>query len=166
MKKQLLLLSVMAFALFSCDKEDENPSTFFEGIYENTRSEDLEKPYYTEVMTFTKSGKVLIENFVYMVNAEEPCLQAYSEGSYRLNGEEFKLTLTSLYGPDPAAFDISEGCIPKENLVNNLNPDYTVRNGILIFGESRESFSLQFPCNDMPNANSICLGASTFEKVD
>lgn len=166
MKKQLLLLSLLAITLFSCDKDDDNPPIFFEGKYENTLSADLEKPYYTEVMTFTEGGKVLIENFSFGVNDDEPCLQAYSEASYQLIGEEFTLKLTSSFGPDPAAFDISEGCIAKENLINYLNSDFTESNGVLIFGESRENFSLQYDCNDMPNTNSICLGALTFDKID
>ena len=127
---------------------------------------DNEKPLYTKEMTFAKMGKVSIENFVYAVNSDEPCLQGYSEATYRLIGEDFKVSLSSSFGPDPAAFDISEGCIPKDDLVNNLNPAYSVSNGVLVFGESGEDFSLQYECNDMPNTNSICVGAITFTKVD
>ncbi len=166
MKKQILLLSLLAITLFSCDKEDDNPAIFFEGAYENSLSIDADKPYYFEIMTFTKAGRVMIENFVIGVESDEPCLQSYSEGTYQLIGEDFKLTLTSSFGPDPAAFDITEGCIAKEDLVNNLNPDFVVSNGVLIFGDSKEDFALQYECNDMLNSISICLGARTFEKID
>lgn len=164
MNKKILLLSLMAIILFSCDKEEGRPAIYFEGSYENSLSTDTEKANYFQVMTFTKAGKVLIENFVIGVNSDEPCLEGYSEGTYQLVGDNIKLTLTSSFGP--ADFSITEGCIAKEDLVNNLGPDYLVRNGVLIFGDSKENFSLQYECNDMPNMNSICVGALTYEKID
>ena len=111
-------------------------------------------------------GEVLIENFVLGVGSDEPCLQSYEEGNYRLEGEDFNLMLTSSFRPDPAAFDITEGCVPKESLVNTLNTGNVEINGRLIFGDSKGSFSFAYECTNLPNANSICLGPQTYEKID
>ncbi|WP_103925163.1 hypothetical protein [Algoriphagus boritolerans] len=166
MKKKILLLSLLAIAFFSCDKENDTPALFFEGTYQLSRSDEAERPYFFKVMTFSMAGEVLIENFVLGVDSDEPCLQSYDEGTYRLVGEAFKLTLSSSFGPDPAAFEITQGCVPKESLVNTLNTGNMERNGRLIFGDSKESFSLAYECKDMLNTNSICLGPQTYEKIN
>jgi len=166
MKKQILLMSVLAFALFSCDKDDDNPAIFLEGTYESEFEFAEGNPVYSSEMTFTGSGNVFIESFVTRVDSEERCLTSYSEGTYSLRGEKFSLTLTSSFGPDPAAFDISEGCVPKEQLVSNLNTTNPTQNGTLILDDVNDSFLLGYACNDMLGLMSNCVGPQTYTKVE
>ncbi|WP_339750693.1 hypothetical protein [Algoriphagus aquimarinus] len=35
------------------------------------------------------------------------------------------MTITSSFGPDPAAFDSADGCTPKDQLINNFDPNYS-----------------------------------------
>tara|TARA_R110002020_G_scaffold73141_3_gene187562 strand:- start:220 stop:405 length:186 start_codon:yes stop_codon:yes gene_type:complete len=61
MKKQFLFLSMLLVIFFSCDKEDDNPQTLFEGVYESIDKNDAGLP--TAIMTFSKSGKLLVEDY-------------------------------------------------------------------------------------------------------
>lgn len=166
MKKQFLLLCLLVFVLFSCDKEDDNPSIYLEGTYMSEYESSGDNPIYSSVMTFTGSGNVLIETFVTPIDSEESCLTAYREGTYSLRGEEFSISLTSSFGPDPAAFDISEGCVSKEQLVNNLNPSNPTEKGTLVLDDANDSFLLGYACNDMLGFMSNCVGAQTYTKVE
>jgi len=93
-------------------------------------------------------------------------LTSYSEGTYSLLGEKFTLTIRTSFGPDPAAFDIAVGCTPKDQLINNFDPDYSVQKGTLVLDNAKDSFVLGYPCNDMLGSMSLCLGALTYVKVE
>lgn len=164
MKNQLLLWSLLAFTLFSCDKDEEIPVTYFDGAYENVRETPPDTPIHARVMTFTKSGNLLIEEFVTPVGAGERCLTSYSEGTYSLRGEEFTVTLTSSFGADPSIV-FSLGCIPKEELVSILNSNNKLEEGSLVFNNNKESFLLGYPCNDTFGPMSNCIGPQTYTKV-
>jgi len=165
MKNRLLLLSVIALALFSCDKE-EDPSLFFEGSYEGTLVTSQDDPSYSRVMTFSKTGDLLIEHFVTPVDSEQSCLYAYSEGTYVLQGENFTINLSASFGPDPAAFYGSGSCIPKDELVDNLGPNHRSQSGTLVWGESKNAFTVTYPCNDTTGGLGNCVGPQTYSKLD
>ena len=57
--------------------------------------------------------------------------------------------LSSSFGPDPVSYNFPDGCIEKEDLVYNLNPDFKVRKGSLIMDNSNESFVLSYSYNDV-----------------
>ena len=164
MKNQLLLLSVMTMALFSCDKEED--PLFLEGSYENMSVTSEEDPSYSRVMTFSKTGDLLIEYFITPVGSEESCLQAYSEGNYTLQGENFTMQLSASFGPDPAAFYGPGSCIPKDELVNSLDSDPTSLSGTLVWEQSNTAFTVTYPCNDMIGALGNCIGPLTYTKLN
>ncbi len=164
MKNQLLLLSVMAIALFSCDKEED--PLFLEGSYENMSVTSEEDPSYRRVMTFSKTGDLLIEYFVTPVDSEQSCLYAYSDGTYLLQGENFTMHLSASFGPDPAAFYGPGSCIPKDELVNSLGPNPTSLSGTLVWEQSNNAFTVIYPCNDMIGGLSNCIGPLTYTKLN
>ncbi|MEB2774682.1 hypothetical protein SYJ56_05160 [Algoriphagus sp. D3-2-R+10] len=166
MKIQFLLLSLLAFILISCDKEDDNPAIYLEGTYESEFASSEGNPVYSSEMIFTAAGNVLIETFVTPVDSELRCLRGYSEGTYSLRGEEFSLSLTSSFGPDPATYDIPEGCVSRDLLVNNLNPANPTQKGTLVLDDANNSFLLGYACNDMLGVMSNCVGPQTYIKVD
>jgi len=72
----------LTIILFSCDKEDDSSLLFLEGSYESIMLSDFDEPIFTSVMTFNKSGKVLIEDFSYGINSGEACLVSFREETY------------------------------------------------------------------------------------
>jgi len=164
MKNRLLLLSVTAFALLSCDKEED--TLFLEGSYENMSVTSPEDPSYSREMTFSKTGDLLIEYFVTPVGSEESCLQAYSEGTYILQGENFTMYLSASFGPDPAAFYEPGSCIPRDELVNSLDSNPISLSGTLVWQQSNNAFTVTYPCNDMIGGLRNCIGPQTYTKVD
>lgn len=165
MKKQLLLLSLLAMVLFSCDKEDEEPSLFLEGSYENVFPTSAESPTYRTVITFSSTGDLLIELFASPAGSDERCLVSYSEGTYRLQGEKYTETIVAAFGPDPAAVEISEECIPKSQFVKNSNPQSTSSSKRLVMDDSKENFTIYYPCNDMLSLSN-CIGDLTYTKLE
>ena len=168
MKQQFLLLTLLVFAFSSCgqDKDDENPSGLLEGTYTFEKQFTDDGPVYSESVIFKANRGILIEYYIVPINSTERCLRGYSEGVYSLQGEEFTLTLSSSFGPDPVSYNFSDGCIAKEDLVYNLNPDFKVRMGSLIMDNSNESFVLSYPCNDVIGSMANCIGAQTYFKQD
>ena len=166
MKKQFLLLTLITLVLFSCQKEDDVPSIFLEGTYQSELEFTEGNPVYSSKMIFTGSGNVRIEHFVIPIDSQESCLRGYSEGTYVLQGEKFILSLSTSFGQDPAAFDISGGCVPKEQLVNNLNPTNRTQTGILVLDNENDSFLFSYTCNDVLGYMINCVGPQTYTKVD
>ncbi|GGZ32581.1 hypothetical protein GCM10007049_27610 [Echinicola pacifica] len=166
MKRNILLLSLLAITLFSCTKEDDNPTIYFEGAYVcNFGTTEGEFTYY-EVMTFAKTGKILIENFVSGPDFNEPCLLAYKEGSYELIGELFKLSLTSSFASNADGSELPGNCIAKEDFENRLSPDNLVSHSGLIFSDSMDSFTLLNECNGPTSELAISCLAFTYKKVE
>ena len=166
MKKQILLLTILVLALYSCKKEDNVPSVFLEGTYQTQLESSEGNPVYSSEITFSRSGNVLIEHFITPANSELRCLRGYSEGTYSLKGEDFTFSFTSSLGPDPATFDISDGCVPKDQLVSNLNPTNPTQTGTLVLSDSHDSFLLEYTCNDMLGGMNNCIGAQVFTMVE
>jgi len=166
MKNQFLLLSLIAFVLFSCDKEDDSPSIFLEGSYESVYPATAEEPKAGTVMTFSKNGDLLIEHFSLIGGSNDRCITGYSEGTYTLRGEDFTETITASFGPGPAGFDETKGCTPKSQFVNNFDPNNAVASGKLILDDSKGAYSVGFACNDLGDSMNICLGPQTYTKVN
>ncbi|MCE7056284.1 hypothetical protein LZF95_16500 [Algoriphagus sp. AGSA1] len=166
MKKLFSLLSLLMSLFFSCKKEDDLPEIYLEGVYENTRLSNVDPPRYLQVlvMTFSRSGNVLIENFVTPADTEERCLSSYNEGTYSLRGEVFKMVLTSAFGPDPS-IELSGDCFRKDQLISSKDPYYQEFTGSLVLGKINESFLLTYPCIDSMQVLSDCLGPETYLKV-
>lgn len=159
MKNQFFLLILLLFVITSCEEEG-NPVSILEGSYEHS----IETAYVSKtVMTFGNGGTVLVEYFRNYGEELGWCLTNYGSGTYTLNGEEFSVTLPAIYGPDPTAL-YRVGCIPKEELVNVTGDDPVVLEGTLVFGETRDTFTLNYNCDDLL---SMCNATTMdFNKVE
>ncbi|WP_192347332.1 hypothetical protein [Algoriphagus sp. Y33] len=153
-------------ALFSCDKEDEDPSLLLEGSYENVLPTSEETPTYITVMTFSTTGNLLIERFITPVGSNERCLSSYSEGTYLLRGEDFTETITATFGFDPEEFDIFQECPPKDQMVKNSDPESSGQSSRLVLDDSNESFTLYYPCNDVEGLSGNCIGDLSYTKIE
>ncbi len=109
----------MAIVLLSCNQENDYPEIYSEEAYEHTRMSSADNPVYVQllVMSFRKSGSVLVENYMTPADAEVRCLSGYNEGTYSLKGVEFNISLTSSFGPD-SSIDLSSACIANNQLVS------------------------------------------------
>ena len=151
---------------FSCGNEGDAPVTFIEGTYLAKYQPEEGNPVYSTFMTFSKSGNVSIETFLTPIGFEELCLIAYSEGVYSIKGDEFSILFASFFGIDTSSFDVFEGCVPKNQLVNVLNTSNSTQKGSFIMDDKTNSFLLGYSCSETLGFISICDGSQTYSKVE
>ena len=160
MKPNFFYFIILVFVFFSC-KEEEDPQILLDGAYQFSLPESEFTGVISIIMTFKKNGTLLSEGFTNSEDEDNRCLSGFRVGNYTLVGEKLTIEWTSAYGPDPA-IDFTLDCVPKESFVSILSPNQPASEGILIFENGQNAFTLQYPCNDTGN----CIGAMYFAKVE
>lgn len=158
MKKQFLLLSLLAMALFSCQGDDaQDFALVLDGTYEAVLQSESGSSVNT--MTFKGDGSLLVERFVSLGDSEGLCLLNYQLGTYSLINEDFVFTINESYGPDPLAMYI--GCPGKEDLVPQLGSEPLTVAGTLVLSNAKKNFNLSYECPEL--LPYMCLGSNDFE---
>ncbi|WP_035455858.1 hypothetical protein [Algoriphagus terrigena] len=158
MKKQFLLLSLLAMALFSCEGDDaQDFALVLDGTYEAVLQSEGRSA--GTKMTFKGDGSLLVERFVILGDSGVRCHQNYQLGTYSLVNEDFVFTINESYGPDPLInYSI---CPSKEDLVPQLGSEPLPVAGTLVLSNAKKNFNLSYECPEL--LPYMCLGSNEFE---